>query len=342
MWKKFLCALTAVLTAAVLAFPCISASAEQTLRKGDTVRYIFTVGQSDNIAGIAVDSFYNAAVLELSGKPEFLIGGQGMTNTNNPGRIKWNTMINGGRDFDNEDILVETFTVTQKCTLEDAALSFSAIEVFTHDLETLPLDLISARVEIDETGTDDDESDTEPKAGDTDITSDTDSDSEESKAPSNSEETSSVKPVVIISTDFANSDDDEEPEETAPSQNTTHTPSRTVSSRPSSSSAPSSATSSKPDEKTSDKPKTETETSPDSKPQSSAPSSSVSKASSSVASKTSSAASQTQTNAASASSSRAASTVPTAGRIVIAALAALFAAAGAVVLLTKKIKTTDQ
>ena len=90
MWKKIiLSAAAASIAAAAVIIPSYADSDEITLRKGDTVQYIFTMGECENAAGINVDSFYAPDFLELSEEPEFLVDGQGLSNTNEPGLIKW-------------------------------------------------------------------------------------------------------------------------------------------------------------------------------------------------------------------------------------------------------------
>ena len=146
MLKKLLTVTLCAILA--LSFAGICANAETTLHEGDTIKIIFYAGKCSNVAGIAVDSFYDPEFVELSGDPAFEIDGQGVYNKNYSTKIKWNIMINGGRAFDGEDIFVETFTVKKDCTIEQSGLSFTCVEIFNHDLQDLPMSLIKARLEV--------------------------------------------------------------------------------------------------------------------------------------------------------------------------------------------------
>ena len=146
MKKRLFAAVIAL--AMIFAIIPVSASAEQTLKKGDTVEYVFSVGKCENVAGISVDLFFSDETLELAKDPEFLIAGQDAVNTDFVGKLRWNIMINGGREFDGQDVLVAAFTVKKDCSLKDAALSFECTEIFNHDLQLLSQDLVSARVKV--------------------------------------------------------------------------------------------------------------------------------------------------------------------------------------------------
>lgn len=233
MWKKTLCLIAAIVTAA-LCLP-MSFAEERTLCRGDTVEYIFTVGECENAAGISVNSLYSTKYLEPKGEPEFIGIPKGMVNTNSPGSIKWNTMITGGMAFSDTDIVIETFTVKRKCTLSDLKLSFECMEIFSHDLQVLPETLVTARVNIIETGTDDDSESDEPsqtssKQNDTSSTSSeklTDNDESDpgSNAPVSRPDTSSVRSIPTVSvftTDLTPSEDEDSEESQAPK--TTVTP----------------------------------------------------------------------------------------------------------------------
>ena len=357
MWKKLLSAVIAALMALALVCPAITASADEVLSEGDTVRYIFSMGECENAAGIAVDSFYSTEYLRLDGEPEFLIEGQGLVNSSDEGIIKWNTMLNGGREFSGEDILIETFTVCKKCTIEDLALSFDCREIFSHELISLPVDLVSARIETVTSDTDRDETDSVVTDEETPIKEDT-----SSKAETSSRESSSsarIYPhVEVTTTDLTTSEDaetldpDSDQPTTAASSRTRVTSSRikisgSVSSKAESeaSSKAESAVSSKAASSSS---KNETTTTPDkndktsSRLVSSATASSITASVSSGAKATPEAPTSKSASSATASlTARSTSTVQTAGRIVIAALAAILVAAAATVFLTKKIKTEE-
>ena len=353
MWKRLIAA--AFAAAVMLSLPIPSAAAEQTLRRGDTVKYIFYVDKCDNVAGIAVDSYYNAELLELSGEPEFLIEGQGMKNTSAEGRIKWNIMINGGREFDGEEIFAETFTVRKKCTLEDAALSFTCSEVFGDDLQQRSTKLVQVKTEILETGSDDDseppesenvseKSESSDPVSSEDSRPESESESREA-APSqkaserSSEQTSSIRHIEVIRSQLVNSDDPVDPDEEnvrASSRGTTHAPSRTTSRAASgSTSAASSAASSKASSKASSSASASGsvssigQTSGTSEISSAEESSSLSSPSAASSSEISSAASQTPKPSASSN------------RVFIAATAAVIAAAGVSAVLAKVLKTKE-
>lgn len=147
------------------------------LKKGDTVRYIFKIGESANVAGVNISSTYNEKYLTPVKDPESLIGSQGITSSNDSGTIIWNTMISGGRAFNNEDFVVETFTVNEDCTLDDANLSFTCLEIFNDDLETLPTSLVTAYASVAENTSDPDTDEPAPTPTPTPADSDTADDS---------------------------------------------------------------------------------------------------------------------------------------------------------------------
>lgn len=346
MWKRITSSLAATCLVGAALLPPLTAHADTALHKGDTVQYTFTVGQCDNVAGISVDSYYDAEFLTLSGEPVFMIGGQGLSNTNELGKVRWNTMINGGRAFADEDILVESFTVNKACTLEDAKLSFECIEIFNHDLQILSADLITARVDVIETGEQtDEETDTDSlEPASSEISR---AESSVSSVPEQPPRTYSTKPVNVSSTDLTPSDEEDidptSPENAATRSTVSRTASRTSSVTSNTSSKPASQTSSKTSSaasssKSTSSVKPETATTPQSAVSSAAgTSSAVSKTSSTQAS------SKSASVSAAASSKTPGSTaaVSTAGRIAIAAVAAIFAAAGVVLVLAKKLKTTE-
>ncbi len=344
MWKKLL----SVFAAAMIAAVCLpmSAAAEETLYKGDTVMYIFTVGECPNIAGISVDAFYSPDHLSLNGEPEFLIGSQGLTNINNPGKLKWNTMLSGGRAFNGEDILIAKFTVLKKCSVDDIGLSYECIELFNHDLQLLDHSLITARIEIENTGTDDgSKTDTtsreEPNSPESDTSNNTD-ESDPGSSPSSRREASQAsapKPVVISTTDLTPSDDEDiDPTPSKSSSRTTTsrtTVSRAVSSTSSIvSSNVSSSASAKSDISSDASSKTASNVSSKTDTRSSSAAASVSRASSASAS---SYAPPVQTSSVASSKSP----VNTTGRFAAALAIAIIAAAAVAIILARKLKTTE-
>ncbi len=354
MWKRITAITAALLMTLALACPQISASADTQLYTGDTIKYIFSVGECENIAGIAVDTFYNSEFLTLSEDPEFLIAGQGMMNTNLQNKIKWNILINGGMAFSGEDIMVQTFTVNKKCSLEETGLSFSCTEVFNHETQTLPLTLISARAEVSNTGTDIDEP-TDSELTDIDTNSEqseepqTDPESQQTDENNESTTASAPKPVVITTTDLTPSEEEDEEEETTASVASRQTviTSRASESRANSSLASSalsdssaSSSSSSVASKASSAQKTETAVTPESKSLTSSSSAAASSAVSSAKKATPTTASSKAASA-SAASSGSASAVQTAGKFVVTAFIVILAAAYVTVFITKKRKSVS-
>lgn len=345
MRKKLIPAFMAVLIAALTVFPAFSANAETALRKGDTVKYTFTVGECPNVAGISVESYYDPEYLTLSEDPEFLISGQGMLNTNLTGKLRWNTMISGGRAFSDEDILVETFTVNRACTLDDVGLSFECLEIFDHDTMLLSGDLISARVDILETGTDEPETDSEEETivTDTDDPENTETDNagntdvSQKDTDSGNASNTSIKPINVTSTDLTGSDEDIDPK-------TGNTTSRNTNSRKPS--APANTSSVQSQKNTSSK--TESARTASSEKTSSAASSqkTSSAVSSNAASSVAASSAVSSKSAVSATSPKTSTTsvssVSTAGRIAISLIIAVLAAAGVTVFLVKKLKASDE
>ena len=338
MQKKLISALAVIVTIVMSTFSIYAADADTRLRKGDTIQYTFTVGECPNMAGISVDSFYSEEYLTLSGEPEFLVDGQGMTNTNKPGKVRWHTIISGGRAFSDDDILVETFIVKKGCTLADAALSFECTEIFDNNMQLLSAEIISARVDIIETGTDEDDTETEtdkrqPTDTDTGIDSE---DGTDAQPPSEveSKETYPVKPVTVSSTDLTTSEEDIDP-----------TPSKTVSRRAASSRisvTPTNPISTESKNNTSSKiesSKSDSSMQESSKPESAsaAETSSVKSeaavSSENVSAEVSEIVSSQKTSSAAASSG---------GRIAIALTAAVIAAACIAVILAKVLKTAEE
>ena len=366
MWKKLLVCALSLMAAAALLIPVSADEPDGTLYTGDTVQYIFSIDECDNVAGISGMMVYSADHLELAGEPEFLVSGQGLTNTNVPGCVRFSTMISGGVPFSGNDFFMVTLTVKKKCTLADAALSFECQEIFSHDMQMHPLSLMKARVNILATGTDDDTG-SSSMSSEEDTDTDTDSGSTDGKTSSRAEYTSTVqsrpKSVNVSSTDLTGDDEDEEYFESE--ENFVSSRKRYISStKPyknpnplTSSSAASSDTSSGETAESSRSagptPSAETDTTPQSKPvyydpeSNDTPSNAASVSAQTVSAQNSSRQTSTASpsDAASAVSSKktgAIASVGTAGRIFIAAFCAVLIAAVGVLILSRTLKSSEE
>lgn len=355
--------------------PGAAVSADEVqLYTGDTVQYIFSIGDCGNVAGIVVESSYNADCLTLAGTPEFVGGLGGMINPNELGAVRFNTMINGGRSFSGDDIFIETFTVNKKCLLSEAALSFECTEAFSDDLSLLPLDIVSARVETQNTGTDDDiTSDTDPST-DTELFTDTDSSTEteiltdteaftdidtEDPASSRTESkknepkydsdyVSSLRHVIITTTDNVDSDDEDDTTASVTSSRKTTSRIPSVTSRAASSKSASSA-SSKAVSSVNSTRSAASAASSTAASSSSAVSSSASKAASELTSSETGSSSKSTVSVKSASlvsasnestvtspATSSKTAIPTAGKLAAVLIIAVLAAAGVTMALTRK------
>lgn len=243
MWKTLSRCAMSICAAVVIALP-ISSSAESEIHAGDKVQCIFTMAECENVAGIAADSYYSTEYLELTEDVEFIVFGQGLANPANPGLIKWNTMINGGTSFNNDDVVVETFTALKDCSQDDLGLSFNCTEIFTHDLQVLPLDLMSARITVNgeliatavpapETDTPQQDTESTPPAEDTDKDSELISDPAENEDPKqqSSSENEQKSSTPLIEPEVSSEPENTEPTQPEQTETRASTPEKTTSSR---------------------------------------------------------------------------------------------------------------
>lgn len=156
MFKKIISIILSVaVMAALFCVGSLSVSADSyDVYKGDTVKYIFSTGVSDNVAGVAVDSWYSTEYLKpIDG---VLHVGGGYVNTDyQPGAMKWNFIIMGGRAFNNEDVVTITFTVLKSGYLSDLGLSYNCVECFNDSLQDVSDNFntfITTRTVIEPTG----------------------------------------------------------------------------------------------------------------------------------------------------------------------------------------------
>ncbi len=134
---------------------CMPSSAETyDVREGDTVQYIFSIGAADNVAGVAVDSWYNAEC--LTPVDGYMTEVTGIVNINYAvGAMKWNFTYYGGRAFNGEDVVTITFNAIKSCNMSDLGLSYNCVECFNHDLQPVVENfnsLVTARTVVIPTG----------------------------------------------------------------------------------------------------------------------------------------------------------------------------------------------
>ena len=327
MFKKIIGSiLSAAMIAAFFCIGSVPVSADTyDVYKGDTVQYIFSIGAADNVAGVAVDSWYNAEY--LSPVDGVLHVGSGYVNTAYAaGAIKWNFIVYGGRAFNNEDVVTITFDVLKSGSISDLGLSYDCVECFNHELESVVDNfnsLVTARVEVIPTGdhtsditTDSDsagQSETDTNNGNDQTSTDTKNDTSndtETDTKVNTDTSSDVKTTDSDKAKTSDSDSESDKSSDTGSDQSTDT--------------------------SSDSSKTETELTPET-----ADTSTDSSASSNSDSSDTDSNKQDTSNSSDSSSSTNntngnASVVQTAGKIAIAAVVLIFAGAGGVLFFIKK------
>ena len=214
MFKKIIGSiLSASLIAACLCIGAVTASADSyDVYKGDTVQYIFSIGPADNVAGVAVDSWYSAEYLTPT--DGVLHVGTGYVNTAYaPGAMKWNFTVYGGRSCNNDDVVTITFNVLKSGYLSDLGLSYDCVECFNHDLQDVSDNfnaLVTARTVVIPTGErNDDTTDSEHTTqSDTDTNGGNDNNSSDTNSDKTTDTSSDDKKDTDLNTDVKSTDSD--------------------------------------------------------------------------------------------------------------------------------------